>query len=159
MTYSGIDPEEPLEDAMYEKILYATDFSDSAHKAFDYVMGLRGSGAVDVIILHVVDERGIDSMASLTTIDVLAVEKGWQEEALKEISRLKDNLENGGFSVQARIEKGIPFREIIRVAEEEHVSLIVIGSHGKSDILEMLLGSVAEKVVRKAKKPVMVVKR
>ncbi len=54
--------------------------------------------------------------------------------------------------------QGDPFKEIIRVAEEEDVSVIVIGSHGRTDIVEMLLGSVAEKVVRKAKRPVLVVK-
>jgi nucleotide-binding universal stress UspA family protein len=144
---------------MYEKILYATDFSEIARKAFQYAKGLRGSGAVEVVILHVVDQRGTDTLSSMTSIDVLAVEKGWEETARREISILEDELRNEGFSVQTRIEKGIPFKEIIRVAEEENVSVILIGSHGKSDIVEMLLGSVAEKVVRKAKRPVLVVKR
>jgi nucleotide-binding universal stress UspA family protein len=45
------------------------------------------------------------------------------------------------------------------VAEEENPSVIVIGSHGKSNLEEMLLGSVSEKVVRKAKHPVLVIKR
>jgi nucleotide-binding universal stress UspA family protein len=144
---------------MYEKILYATDFSDMAKKAFQYAKGLWGSGARDVIILHVIDQRGTDLLTSLTAIDVLAVEKGWEELALKEISGLEDELRSEGFTVKTRIEKGIPFKEIIRVAEEENASVIMIGSHGKSNIAEMLLGSVAEKVVRKAKRPVLVVKR
>ena len=58
-----------------------------------------------------------------------------------------------------RIEKGIPFKEILRVENEEDIPLIVIGSHGKSNVEEMLLGSVSEKVIRKAKSPVFVVKR
>lgn len=144
---------------MYEKILYATDFSDMATKAFQYVKGLWGSGARDVTILHVVDQRGTDSLTGLAAIDPLAIEKGWEELALKEISGLEDDLRNEGFTVKMRIEKGIPFKEIIRVAEEENASVIVIGSHGKSNIAEMLLGSVAEKVVRKAKRPVLIVKR
>jgi len=144
---------------MYEKILYATDFSDMATKAFQYVKGLWGSGARDVTILHVVDQRGTDSLTGLAAIDPLAIEKGWEELALKEISGLEDDLRNEGFSAKMRIEKGIPFKVIIRVAEEENASVIVIGSHGKSNIAEMLLGSVAEKVVRKAKRPVLIVKR
>jgi nucleotide-binding universal stress UspA family protein len=47
----------------------------------------------------------------------------------------------------------------LRVEDEEDVSAIVIGSHGKSNIKEMLLGSVSETVIRKSKKPVLVVKR
>jgi nucleotide-binding universal stress UspA family protein len=144
---------------MYEKILYATDFSDVAKKAFQYAKGLWGSGARDVIILHVIDMRSRELMDSIETMDALAVEKGWEEDAFNEISRLKSDLEDEGFSVMTRIERGIPFKEIIRVAEEENASVIIIGSHGKSAITEMLLGSVTEKVVRKASRPVLVVKR
>lgn len=144
---------------MFGKILYATDFSDTAKKAFRYVKGLRGAGAGDVVILHIVDKRGIDSMAVLTTIDVLGVEKGWMEDAAREMSCLENELKSEGFSVKTLIERGIPFKEIIRVASEENVSVIVVGSHGRTDIPEMLLGSVAEKVVRKAAKNVLVIKR
>lgn len=151
--------EHSMGDIMYKKILYATDFSDMAEKTFQYVKGLWGSGAREVIILHVVDQRGTDSLAGLTAVNVLNVEKEREKLALKEISGLDDDLRNGGFTVKTRIEKGIPFKEIIRVAEEENASVIMIGSHGKSNIDEMLLGSVAEKVVRKAKRPVFVVKR
>ena len=68
-------------------------------------------------------------------------------------------LKQAGFDVKVRIERGIPFKEILRVEEEEGVSVIVIGSHGKSNVAEMLIGSVSEKVVRKSKKPVLVIKR
>jgi nucleotide-binding universal stress UspA family protein len=82
-----------------------------------------------------------------------------EELALKETSALEDELSKEGLSVKTRVEKGIPFKEIIKVAEEEDVSVILLGSHGRSNIVEMLLGSVAEKVVRKAKRPVLVIKR
>jgi nucleotide-binding universal stress UspA family protein len=48
---------------------------------------------------------------------------------------------------------------VLKVAEEENPSVIVVGSHGKSNLEEMLLGSVSEKVVRKSRHPVLVVKR
>jgi nucleotide-binding universal stress UspA family protein len=64
-----------------------------------------------------------------------------------------------GFSVKIRAGDGIPFREFLRIEEEEDVSITVIGSHGKSNLKEILLGSVSETVIRKAKKPVIVVKR
>jgi nucleotide-binding universal stress UspA family protein len=60
---------------------------------------------------------------------------------------------------KVRIEKGIPFTEILRVEGEEDISLIITGSHGKSKGAEMLLGSVSEKVIRRAERPVLVVKR
>jgi nucleotide-binding universal stress UspA family protein len=72
---------------------------------------------------------------------------------------IERELEKNGLTVKVRVERGIPFREILRVEEEEGVSAIVIGSHGKTNLEEMLLGSVSEKVIRKSKKPVLVVKR
>lgn len=68
-------------------------------------------------------------------------------------------LKAAGIKTNIRIEKGIPFREILRVEKEEDISLIVMGSHGTSNVTEMLLGSVTEKVVRHAEKPVLVIRR
>ena len=64
-----------------------------------------------------------------------------------------------GLIVKVRIETGVPLKEILKVEEEEKVSAIVIGSHGKTNIKEMLLGSVSEKVIRRSKNPVLVIKR
>jgi nucleotide-binding universal stress UspA family protein len=144
---------------MFKKILYPTDFSEVAKKALPYIVGLKGAGTEEVIILYIIDERGIDTFRNSTAIDALAVEKEWEELALNEISILEDELKEQGFIVKTHIDKGIPFREILRVAEEENVSAIIMGSHGKSDIVEMLLGSVTETVVRKALKPVLIVRR
>ena len=144
---------------MFEKILYPTDFSEVAKKALPYIVGLKGAGTKEVIILYIIDERGIDSLHNSTAIDAIAVEKEWEELAINEISSLDDELKKQGFSVKAQIDKGIPFREILRVAEEENVSAIIMGSHGKSNIVEMLLGSVTDTVVRKAQKPVLIVRR
>jgi len=82
------------------------------------------------------------------------------EKAVKEeLQVIESELKEKGFAVKVRIEKGSPFREILRVENEEDVSAIVIGSHGSSNIKEMLLGSVSEHIIRHCKKPVLVVKR
>jgi nucleotide-binding universal stress UspA family protein len=80
-------------------------------------------------------------------------------DAKKEMDAVERELKGNGFIVKVKIERGIPFQIILRVEHEEDVSAIVIGSHGKSNIKEMLLGSVSEAVIRKSKKPVLVVKR
>lgn len=64
-----------------------------------------------------------------------------------------------GIEVKISLIVGIPFSEILKVEEDEDVSAIIIGSHGKSNIKEMMLGSVSEKVIRKSKKPVIVIKK
>jgi nucleotide-binding universal stress UspA family protein len=144
---------------MFEKILYPTDFSDIAEKALRYVVQLKDAGANEVIVLHVIDQRNIDTLDEMLTKDTFALEKALEEESIKITSGLENELKEKGFKVKIRIEKGIPFYEILKVANEENVSAIVIGSHGKSNIAEMLLGSVSEKVARKAMQPVLLVKR
>jgi len=82
-----------------------------------------------------------------------------EKSAKKEAGEIKTELKTNGFNVKVRIEKGIPFRDILRIEEEEDVSVTVIGSHGKSCVQEMFLGSVSEKVIRKSNRPVLVIRR
>jgi len=146
---------------MFEKILYPTDFSDVSKKALAFVKRLKGAGAREVILLHVIDKRTIESMATsmYVTGDAFKIENDMMEYAKTEMVAMERELKQIGFSVKVLIEKEIPFREILRVEKQEKASIIVIGSHGKSNIEEMLLGSVSEMVVRKAEKPVLVIKR
>lgn len=146
---------------MFEKILYPTDFSDVSKKALDYIKTLKDAGAKEVIVLHVIDEREIDHLAHLpeASIDIEELEKKREEHAKEEIGAIEKELKEGGFTVKTMIKKGVPFTDILKAEEEENVSVVVIGSHGKSCISEMLLGSVSEKVIRKSNKPVLVVRR
>lgn len=145
---------------MFEKILLPTDFSDVAEKALDCVKQLKDAGTKEVVILHVIKKDSINVIAQYSSIrDFREVENEVEGEARKKIARIKEELKEIGFQVKTRIETGFPFNEILRVENEENVSVIVIGSHGISNIKEILLGSVSEKVIRKAKKPVLVIKR
>ena len=144
---------------MFEKILYPTDFSDVSKKALGFIKQLKDAGAKELIVLHVIDERGIEAMAMYAPGSFDELISRLKKETSKEISAIEAELKESGFEVKTRIEKGIPLREILRVEEEEGVSVIIIGSHGKTNIKEMLLGSVSEKVIRRAKNPVLVIKR
>ncbi len=144
---------------MFKKILYPTDFSDVAKSALDFVKQLKDAGAEEVVVLHIIDKSSLDALAMYTSKDFLQIEKDWEASAASQMSSIEDELKEAGFEVKVRIEKEIPFIGILKVEEEEDVSAIVIGSHGVSNVQEMFLGSVSEKVIRKAKKPVLVVKR
>jgi nucleotide-binding universal stress UspA family protein len=144
---------------MFEKILYPTDFSDVSKDALDFIKTLENPGEKEIIVLHVMDARVME-LSHRYAPDVIAlIEKNMEENVSKSLQRIEENLRERGFTVRVRLERGTPFREILRVEEEENVSVTVIGSHGVSNVREMLLGSVSEKVVRKAKKPVLVIKR
>jgi nucleotide-binding universal stress UspA family protein len=82
-----------------------------------------------------------------------------RDDAVQEIRPIEDELKKSGLDLERRVKIGIPLREILEAEEQEEVSVIVIGSHGKSNLEEMFLGSVSEKVIRRCKKPVLVIKR
>ena len=145
---------------MFEKILYPTDFSDVAVKALEYAKRLKASGAREVIVLHVNDERGNESVVRIlggSQFNKLNEKK--MQETEKKLKGIEKELVDVGLKVKLRIETGIPVREILRVESEENVSVTVIGSHGRSNLEEIFLGSVSEKVIRKSKQPVFVIKR
>ena len=147
---------------MFKKILYPTDFSDVSKKALDYIKQLKGAGTQEVVVLHVIDEREIEHIAHLAELNVSIeeLENRREEYAKEEMKAIEAELKSSGFKVKTEIEKGVPFRDILKAEEQEaDVSVVVLGSHGKSCVTEMLLGSVSEKVVRKSSKPVLVVRR
>ncbi len=149
---------------MFSKVLYPTDFSESADRVIPYVNKLKESGTKEVIILHVIDDRHKDWRESLYWISEKAREELEQdfldnvkqktEEKLKEIKQKLDK----DLKIRFVIDYGSPFKAILNVANREEVSAITMSSHGASDLEEMLLGSVTDKVVRKSKQPCLVIK-
>ena len=144
---------------MFEKILYPTDFSDVSQKALDYLVQLKDAGTREIIVLHVIDERGIDAISRYGAGSAATVIREITKEAEEEGKKIEKKLIQSGLIVKIRIETGVPLKEILKVEEEEKVSAIVIGSHGKTNLEEMFLGSVSEKVIRQSKNPVLIVKR
>ncbi|HPW68230.1 MAG: universal stress protein [Deltaproteobacteria bacterium] len=143
---------------MFQTILYPTDFSDVAQKALGYIDQFKPAGTKKVVIVHIIDSRTMDLLVYAPT-SYMAIEKDLREEAQSKIELIGKHLEKSGFSVSVRVEVGIPSNKILMLEEEENASLIVLGSHGKSNLKEMFLGSVSESVIRAARNPVLVVKR
>ena len=147
---------------MFRKILYPTDFSDVSKSAIEYIRQLKGSGVEEILVLHVIDERNL-YYNYLYVLDEYIGEEGLKQklkdEAMKKLAEIENKLKDCGFKITSRIEFGVPLKEILKAEQKEDISIIIIGSHGKSNVEEMLLGSVSEKVVRKCKKPVLIVKR
>ena len=154
---------------MFTKILFPTDFSDTAGKSLQYIKALRNAGAQKIVLLNVIHQRILDSLETIHKVayfqdgryeeDREATEQKLEEERRKKMVPLVTELEAAGFEVITRIEKGHPVTEILKVEKDEAVSAIVMGSHGRNDIVEALIGTVSEKVVRRSKTPVLLVKR
>jgi len=151
---------------MLGKILFATDFSECClENGIAFLERIR-EVVEEVVVVHVVDEKEITTI--VTNIVWLGetteeyeeeLRKKLREKAENEMRKLKEDLEKRGFKVKTVITEGHPAEEIVKIAESEDVSLIVVGSHGKSNLKSVLIGSVSEDVVRRATRPVTVVRR
>ena len=143
---------------MFRKILFPTDFSDVSRKAVKYIKQLKGAGAQEVIVLHVIDEKEL-LVLSRVPEQYLQITAQMENEMAEEMATVEEDMAAEGFRVQLKVKRGKPFTEIMKTAVEENVSIIVMGSHGKSNIREMLMGSVSENVIRHAKVPLLVISR
>lgn len=133
-------------------VLFCTDFSDVAERAFLYVQRIVESGARFVTLLHVQDRRRISPHLE----DRLEEFNRTDEDRLRGLeARLHQTAE---VDVRIQLPYGHPVEEIVRVAgEEEHDTLIVMGSQGRGFWSEVFLGSVSHQVVRRAPVPVLLV--
>lgn len=151
---------------MFHRVLYPTDFSVCAHKAIGALSMLKEAGCEEVVLLHVLDEGqialvewGLGELGEPVEENLSTILERRRRVAGERLARVQAEIEAAGMQVVPLLRRGVPFREILGVAEEEGVSLVVIGSHGKSDVGEMLLGSVCDQVVHNARQSVLVVKR
>jgi nucleotide-binding universal stress UspA family protein len=140
------------------KILVASDFSDHARDALKYAAGLAAAFNSEVILCHVVP--GADLLSQLPPggegyFPPNFVESQQQTAAEEGKQWLADaGVANGRVITPS----GTAFVEIVQAAREEKADLLVVGTHGRGAVAHMLLGSVAEKVVRKAPCPVLTVR-
>lgn len=154
---------------LFRKVLYPTDFSDLSEVAKDYVKKLKEAGTKEVVVLHVIHplEFSLPQFDDPFALDVATiyaripeVEKAILENHDRMLKEIEEELRSYGFDVKRIMTVGDPKEEIVRVAEEEKVNVIVIGYHGKGLIERILeMGSTAKAVIKKAKCPVLVVKK
>ena len=144
---------------MFKKILYPTDFSDVSKKALGYLTQLKNAGTEEIIVLHVIDAKGIDAIYRYGAGNAETVIREITKEAKEEGKKIEKKLMQSDLNVKVIIKRGVPLKEILKIEKKEKISVIIIGSHGKTNLEEMLLGSVSEKVVRQSKSPVLVIKR
>jgi nucleotide-binding universal stress UspA family protein len=132
-------------------ILHPTDFSEQSSHAFRLACALARDYGARLIILHVAMRPTMAYGEGFVPVGV----DDYRLEAQEKLDRLDAGP---SISAQHRLEDGDPVSEILRVAEEIHCDLIVMGTHGRTGLARLLMGSVAEPVVRKALCPVVTVK-
>ncbi len=135
------------------KLLVAVDFSPTSNKAFDYALSLARVFEAEVIALHVLE----DPILYAPTTDQ-SYRDAYERTVQGKLDELINRHGAEGVKVVLETRHGSPFHEIVEYARNEHCDMIVMGTLGMGPIQHMLLGSVSEKVVRKAHCPVLVVR-
>lgn len=141
------------------RILLPTDFSPHSRHAQNYACAFAESFGAELHLLHVVQD-----LVAMVPEPGLAFPppgdymKDLTESAQRSLATVPDPAWAAGKTIVRSVRQGPPFLEIIRYARENDIDLIVLGTHGRTGLTHVLLGSVAEKVVRKAPCPVLTVR-
>ena len=141
-----------------DKILCPVDFSPNSDHALRYALAFACAYGAELVLLHVVE---LPFMPSYTTAGVpdlsLPVER-IREECQDLMNHQVEACKETHANTSGTVVVGTPFLEIVHTARDGKFDLIVVGTHGRSALKQLLIGSVAEKVVRKAPCPVLTVK-
>jgi universal stress protein A len=148
------------EPGAFRTILVSTDFSDYGDAAIAHAFRIAEPNGASVLLLHVLDARPpVNPLYAhyypIPTPEQNRLAENEARSALR--ARVPAELRDSE-RIELLVTHGTPAQEILRVAEERRASLIVIATHGRTGLLHLVLGSVAERVVRSAPCPVLVVR-
>ena len=140
------------------KILFPTDFSDCSRVAKEYAFSFARDQGASLLILHVIE-------------DIYLTEEAWEPLALnpdlfveiearaaKNVDGIVSDAQKENLRATREVRRGKPFAEIILSAREGNADLVIMGTHGRSGLKHALIGSTAEKVVRKCPVPVLTIR-
>jgi universal stress protein A len=138
-------------------ILFPTDFSEPAEKAFEYAVSLATFHEAKLALLHVVDQLHGQTYYEVLALTPMEIAERMTRRAHEDLQNLVARVKEPVIATEA-VREGKTWVEICEAAEEESADIIVIGSHGRTGLAHVLLGSVAETVVRHSRCPVLVVR-
>ena len=152
---------------MFRKILFPTDFSEGFIRAIKRFSQQNKIEVNECILLHVIDEDYLEELMNGYSLLYVSEKKEYEdivnelkEKAMKRLSeeteRCRELIHPKNIKTLVRI--GKPFEEIVKVADEEDVSLILLPSHGKLGFSHQLFGSTTMRVLKQTKKPVLIIK-
>lgn len=143
--------EPPRVIAMYDRILLPTDGSDGTERALEHALALAGTYDATLHVLSVIDDSSIGAATEPSLADL----RSRRADAVEEIG---DRARSADVAVETALREGSPHREILEYVDAAAIDMIVMGTHGRSGVGRVLLGSVAERIVRASPVPVVTVR-
>jgi universal stress protein A len=139
-------------------ILHPTDFSETALTAEAQAIAMARALGAELLIIHVASDGmlyGETTFGRAELERVYEAQRAWAHDAL---AAREAAARAAGVAARSIVCVGVPAEEIVRVAAEEHPTMIVIGTHGRSGLGRLMLGSVTDRVIRMAPCPVLTVR-
>jgi nucleotide-binding universal stress UspA family protein len=136
-------------------ILVPTDFSECSRAAVEQAAQFAQIFGADIRLLHIMEPPmyGLDF-----TLSQPESPPGLREILTEKMRGLTEGLRKLGISAEGRFGIGVPFLEILQAAKDQAADLIVMGTHGRTGLAHLLLGSTAERVIQRAHCPVLTVR-
>lgn len=149
--------EQSTELGQIRRVLVPVDFSENCRKAVTYAHAFARQFGAKLNFLHVIQVNY--AYGEFGAIDFSALEREMRVGAQKELAALVSSAESTGLSAESQVREGSPAKVIADVAREAGADLIIISTHGYTGLRHVLMGSIAEHVVRYAPCPVLVVRQ
>ncbi len=150
---------------MFRKILFPTDFSRGADIVIRNFMKKNEARVKEMILLHVISYDILDTLMEGRELfyesekkEEKDIEKMLIRKNERKLDKIKEEFSSIADEIRIMVKIGIPYEEIVKAAEEENVSLILLPSHGKLDFSHEIFGSTTMRVLKKTKKPVLLIK-
>ncbi|HUU33012.1 MAG TPA: universal stress protein [Vicinamibacterales bacterium] len=148
-----------MSEIVLKHILVPTDFSAQSKVALRYAMALADRFGACIHLLHCIQSPFEQPWAAeIYAVSMADFEKEARRESDVEMATMLSEAERQKYCACVVTETGPPFLNIVNYAQRESIDLIVMGTHGRGAIAHLLIGSVAENVVRKAPCPVLTVR-
>ena len=142
----------------FKEIVVPTDFSEHSLRALDYAVEIADKFSSELKIVYVIEPLIQAADVAWSSVDFDRLNQAHKDSADRQIQALLDERIPKNVHAEFVVLTGKPFIEIVRLARADNADLIVMATHGRGAITHMLMGSTAEKVVRKAPCPVLTVK-
>jgi nucleotide-binding universal stress UspA family protein len=143
------------------RVLVPIDFSPSARAALEYATFLVGRLGADLEVLHVWEPPGYVGPDTLALLPLAPGQPGWDQtrgEVLREVEHFLGKGTARPKQLSVRVEAGEPSDTILKIAKDGGTDLIVMGTHGRTGLSRLLIGSVAEAVLRRSTCPVLTIR-
>jgi nucleotide-binding universal stress UspA family protein len=143
----------------FKRLLCPVDFSEPSISALEYALSIAQESDGRLTVLHVFDWPTHDELSLEGVLDVPAFRRQREDEARHRLATLIPEDARNWCAPEPTLRHGKPYREILAVAETEHIDLVVMGVHGRNALDVMLFGSNTNQVVRRASCPVLTLKK